>query len=389
MSSQISDDAAITREGPISAVSVPAGIGVGTELVHSLDYVVMLQVMFDVAANIKTTPLLIWERLKTRGIRSSKNANELVGRNSVYESFARLVGAGYLRRVELPNEKHPGRKGPIAYRLYDNPAWNPDWQAAQVGTDPLRSGDEPSVKPQVGTLPGTPEAASGEVEVSAGQNASRNAGSGVQGCGVPGRGERAVSAGQNTSGVPGRGSASPPHPPEEEEGTSSSVGSSAAAPRRGRPPRDPAPGDVPAQAAATAAEWLRSLPGKWAVGLQRSESLAPYLVANAAATDWELGVPLRLYLTRTETGKRPIDDHGRVLAYRIKNMQRREAVIEAAAAEDTPDTETPGSTVPAAPEWCGECDSPSYRWVIPDHGPASRCPRCGPAAAGAGKGARS
>lgn len=35
----------------------------------------------------------------------------------------------------------------------------------------------------------------------------------------------------------------------------------------------------------------------------------------------------------------------------------------------------------AAKPWCGECDSPEYRWIVPQKGAATKCPACHPAAA--------
>jgi hypothetical protein len=395
LSEPIAENAAITREGPVTAVSVPATIGLGTALVHALDYVVALQVMFDIAAGNKATPVLVWERLKARGIRSSKNAAELVGRNAVYESFGRLGEAGHLRRVELPNEKHPGRKGPVAYQWFENAAWNPDWQAKQVGTDPLSIDDRhdhASENPQVRMLPRTPEAVSRKVGVSAGQNASPNAGSGVPGSGVPGSGGRRIPAGQNASPVPGSGSVSPPHPPEEEGGTTSpNPQKPAAAPRRGRGRADARQTpDVPADAAAAAALFLRKLPGSFAAGVQRSESLAPWLVHNAGLTGWELDLSLRMYLTRPETGKGAIVNHGSVLAHRIMNLQDRDAVLAAEAEEAERPDPAPAAAAPSGvPDWCGQCNDGEHpaqlsMRLVPsaeDDDAMLRCPRCHPATA--------
>jgi hypothetical protein len=195
-------------QAPASGVSVPRHMGVGSDLVHTLDYVVLLQVMFNLASGVDSTPLIVWDQLKKRGIRSAKNADELVGKNAVYESFARLLAAGYLRRTQLPHPKLPGRKGPVVYEVYDNPAWNPDWNLGTPSTD-----DHGQLKPQVGTLPGTPDPSTGEADKSAGQDASRNAGRVNDGFGVPGSVKRRVPAGQNASRVPGSRSASPPIPP--------------------------------------------------------------------------------------------------------------------------------------------------------------------------------
>ncbi|MEW2497533.1 hypothetical protein AB0942_28960 [Streptomyces nodosus] len=74
-------------------------MGAGTDLVHTLDDVV--QVMFNIASSAESTPVAVWQQLQERGIRSTKNARELVGKDAVYESFARLLEAGYVRRVRL------------------------------------------------------------------------------------------------------------------------------------------------------------------------------------------------------------------------------------------------------------------------------------------------
>jgi hypothetical protein len=219
LSEPIAENAAITREGPVTAVSVPATIGLGTALVHALDYVVALQVMFDIAAGNKATPVLVWERLKARGIRSSKNAAELVGRNAVYESFGRLGEAGHLRRVELPNEKHPGRKGPVAYQWFENAAWNPDWQAKQVGTDPLSIDDRhdhASENPQVRMLPERRKRCPGKLEFPQVRMLPRTPEAVFREAAFSGRGGRRIPAGQDAAPDPGRRSGAPPHPPEEE-----------------------------------------------------------------------------------------------------------------------------------------------------------------------------
>ncbi|MFD3363594.1 hypothetical protein ACFWW5_10880 [Streptomyces albidoflavus] len=374
MSDRIVETATIkAAQAPVSGISVPAHMGIGSELVHAIDYVVLIQVLFNVSSQARSTPVIVWEQLKTRGIRSAKNSKELVGRDAVYSSFGRLIDAGYIRRVELPNKKHPGRKGPISYTVYDNPAWNPDWQVHQVASDPLEN-------MQVGMLPGTPEAVKPEAEETAGRNASRNAGSGEAGSGVPGSGGRRVPAGQNASGVPGSVRPSPPHPPEEEVGTTSpSIPKHAATPRRGKTSSnddtlDPAQRDK-------AIKFLMNLPGAWAVGLTRARGLAGKLIANSDATGWELDTALRLYLTRHEAGKNPVENYGATLAYRIAEMQMKDAVLAAAAEASEPAGPAAGAapSKPGHVDWCGECDSPTYRFLVPDDGPAAKCKTCHPA----------
>ncbi|MBD3550855.1 hypothetical protein [Streptomyces sp. SP18CM02] len=330
---EFNEHGGITRaKAPVSGVSVPAHMGVGTDLVDGIDYVVLLQVLFDVASGMDVTPLKVWERLKERGIRSTKNREELVGKNSVYESFTRIIAAGYLLRVELPNEKHPGRKGRIAYKLYDNPAWNPDWQARQVGSDPL----EPSEKQQVRTRPGTRELVDGEVGVSqktAGQNASRNQGSGNAGSPVPGRGGRRVPAGQNASPVPGRVEPSPPHPPEE-------VTTSSPNPLTGTS----GPGALPSQTEGeeagyaqedlqAAADVLQLLPDPWTQGKLNAGKLAPKLLTVMAEQGWPGIHEVDRQVLARQLGKNPhkVTNPYRLLASdRIPNLPRYEVVSAAA-----------------------------------------------------------
>ncbi|MBW1603575.1 hypothetical protein JJV70_15980 [Streptomyces sp. JJ66] len=86
----------VQSRAPASGVSVPRHLGAGSDLAHSLDYVVMLQVMFNLASGIECTPVAVWQQLQQRGIRSAKDAKELVGRNEVYEAFGHLTDAGLL-----------------------------------------------------------------------------------------------------------------------------------------------------------------------------------------------------------------------------------------------------------------------------------------------------
>ncbi|QLJ06826.1 hypothetical protein HZZ00_38005 (plasmid) [Streptomyces sp. NEAU-sy36] len=269
----------VRAQAPASGISVPAHLGVGADLVHSLDYVVMLQVMFNLASGMQSTPMTVWKQLHGRGIRSAKNAKELVGKNAVYESFARLVDAGYLRRTQLPHPDLPGRKGPVVYETFDNPAWNPDWQARQAGTDPLTETDR---KPQVGTLPGTPDPSFGEAGKTAGGNASRNAGSGNDGSGVPGSVNRYVPAGQDASGVPGRGMPLPPHPPEEEDSSSPYplTGNTRPHPSQTEEGREFLPEEI-----SQAEDFLQQMK-RWQAGGATAQKNAPRLLRALRAQGW-------------------------------------------------------------------------------------------------------
>ncbi|MFB9639155.1 hypothetical protein [Streptomyces spiralis] len=235
---------------------------------------VLLQVMFNLASGVQSTPLAVWEQLKERGIRSAKNARELVGKNAVYESFARLVEAGYVRRLQLPHPTLPGRKGPVVYEVYDNPAWNPDW--------PSTAEDHEQVKPQVTTLPGTPDPSTGELGKPAGQNASRNAGTVNNASGVPGSVKQRVPTGQNASPVPGRGMASPPHPPGEEDSSSPYP---LTRPSRSLPSqREEEPKFSPEEITA-ATEFLQRMQ-RWQAGATTARRCAPRLLRAMRTQGW-------------------------------------------------------------------------------------------------------
>lgn len=380
MTAEPIDENAVLKWGgaPISGVSVTSHVAVSFQITHAMDYVVMLQILYNLASGIPASPVQVWGQLQDREIRSVKDAKRLVGKNAVYESFNRLIDAGFVRRTRLPHPDRPGQKGPVNYEVFDNPAWNPDW--APPRGDSRNAGLLPNGNPQVAPRSGTPDVVNGEVEEAAGQATSRNQGSGNATSGVPGSGGRRVPAGQNASGVPGSVRPSPPHPPEEEVGTTSpSIPKHAATPRRGKTSSnddtlDPARRDK-------AIKFLMNLPGAWAVGLTRARGLAGKLIANADATGWDLDTALRLYLTRHEPDKGAVKNHGATLAYRISDMQSKDAVLAAAAEASEPAGQAAGAapSKPGHVDWCGECDSPTYRFLVPDDGPASKCKTCHPA----------
>lgn len=306
---------------PPTAISLPARIGAGSDLVQTLDYVVLIQCLHSVTEGSNPTPLMVWELLKARGIRSSKNVNELVGKNAVYDSFGRLIAKGYIRRVEIPNEV-PGRRPTIGYEVFDDPAGNPDWQAAQVA-DACKGALRGSEKAQVSPLPGTPDVdryRKSTFDVSAGQSTSRNAGRGVPASGVPGSGARRIPAGQPTSGVPGSGNAAPPTPPHrEEEDSSSHKSSSVSAVAAGAQATD-------ATAVEAAAEFLAELPGRWACGRKSAAELAPLLAEATQEQGWELNADLVQQLARRAPARRTSLS---VLRERIEDLPRYRAARKA------------------------------------------------------------
>ncbi|MEU8708681.1 hypothetical protein [Streptomyces sp. NPDC048565] len=285
------------------------------QLVHSLDYVVLTHVLFAIAANEKITVPGIWKRLQELGIRSVKDHKELVGKNSVYESFNRIIAAGFVRRSRLPHPEGGGRKGPVVYQVFEFVTDNPDH-----GSSP------------VAPLPGTREVVDTH-HVSAGQTTSRNPGSGVPGSGVPGSGSGAIPAGQPTSLVPGSGDVVPPTPPyREEEDSSSRKSSSTTAVTSAAQATD-------AAAVTAAAEFLAELPGRWACGRKTSAELAPLLAEAVQVQGWELGADLVQQLTRRFQARRSIVA---VLRERIEDLPRYLAVRKVLERERSAGDRVPG-----------------------------------------------
>ncbi|MET9804660.1 hypothetical protein [Streptomyces sp. NPDC006368] len=356
----------VQGQAPASGVSVPRHLGVGSDLVHSLDYVVMLQVMFNLASKIECTPTVVWRQLQERGIRSAKNANELVGKNAVYESFARLVTAGYLRRARLPHPEKPGRMGPVVYEAFDNPAWNPDWSPT------AETKDHEEVKPQVGTLPGTPDVEFGEVDKTAGQNTSRNAGSGNATSGVPGRGIRGVSAGQNTSLVPGRRTALPPHPPEEEVTPPPPTPSS---PSGSLPSQREEVAEFSPEETSAAVAFLQTM-STWQAGRATAVKCAPVLLRTMRQQGWpvitDMDAAGRELLER-EIFKNTVGakSFSRLLPGWVRDL-RLYAHVRPAAAQPSGEV-TAAAARMALVAACGRCDE--LGWVLDDDddGPMRRC----------------
>ncbi|MFF4983796.1 hypothetical protein ACFY3O_27555 [Streptomyces sp. NPDC001046] len=353
-------------------------MGVGSDLVHSLDYVVLLQVMFNLASRVESTPLSVWKQLQERGIRSAKNARELVGKNAVYESFGRLLEAGYVRRTQLPHPTKPGRKGPVVYEVYDNPAWNPDWTPK-----PAETTDHEQVKPQVATLPGTPDAVFREAVKAAGQNASRNSGRGKDGSGVPGSGNRHVPAGQNASLVPGSGMAFPPHPPEEED--SSSPTPPTRPTRSLASQREEGPEFSPEETGA-AVDFLQQMQ-RWQAGAATARSCAPKLLRTMREQGWPSLVGADagyLALLEAEVLKNTggAASWTKCLPGWVRDL-RRYALV---APQTTPaPTSSPRPAVARGViAACAACDE--YGWLLDDDdsGPQRRCAHPGVTRSGVG-----
>ncbi|MBV7674132.1 hypothetical protein STHAL_32310 [Streptomyces halstedii] len=315
--------AVIRGNEPAPATTVMRHMIYGSGLTHSLDYVVLLHTLFRLEENRPFTPADIWQDLKGQGIQSAKDSKKLVGRDAVYEAFNRLITANFIRRTS--DAARPGRFGPVRYELYRQPSYNPD-----------RS-----------PLPGTPEADKADSKT-AGQTASRNAGSGVPVSGVPGSGARSIPAGQPTSGVPGSGNAAPPTPPYREEEDSSSRKSSSTT----AVPADAQATDATAVMAAT--EFLAELPGRWACGRKTAAELAPLLAEAAQEQGWELGTALAQHLTRRASARRTSQS---MLRERIEDLPRYRAARRALEQERSAAGRVPGQQLALEDTQHGRGDS--------------------------------
>ncbi|WP_139238476.1 hypothetical protein [Streptomyces aidingensis] len=330
----LEDTAAIVRGvEPAPATTVLRHMVFGSGLTHALDYVVLLHMLFALEEDRPVTVRDLWLGLQAEGVRSAKNTKELVGRDAVYQSVNRLIKAGFVRRVEEGGK--PGQFGSVRYEVYRQPAYNPDHMPAPEPWSPEDDPASPLVSPQVGPLPGTPEAeeaGKSQNDKTAGRTASRNAGYGNAGYGVPGSGKPRIPAGRTAYGVPGSGNPSPPTPPQVEVETSSTSSSShTPAARTPQGPQGQRGLPVPdADRIAAAEEFLATLPGGWACGLKTAQNLAPKLAAHTLAQGWDLTPELAAHLT----GNLPEKIHRRssFLEGRIDDLERRDAVRPATTA---------------------------------------------------------
>ncbi|WP_331732145.1 hypothetical protein OG592_41230 (plasmid) [Streptomyces avidinii] len=324
----------VRGQAPARAVSVQRAVAFSGRLTHQLDYVVLLHVYFAINSGMQVTVPKIVASLRDAGIRSAKSGNELVGRDAVYESFARIIEAGFIRRTTIPNPKGKGYRGLTSYEVFDHFEDNPDYS-------PAANPEEPGAK-----LPVFAETA-----VSAGQSTSGVRGnketSGVRGSAVRGRGGSFVSAGQPTSANTGSGTGSPPHPPEEVNTSSPyplGTGAEGGAPAARKEEAEKPPTHTPsAEEVEAALNFLQELPRPWTAGRVTARGLAPLLAEVVADQGWELDAALVSELTQNPEGvKRP----GRVLKSRIEDLPRR------LARKGVPGPRQPGrfTDVPDEPE---------------------------------------
>ncbi|MFE5711962.1 hypothetical protein ACFQ7J_14235 [Streptomyces sp. NPDC056501] len=261
----------VRGQAPARAVTVQRAVAFSGRLTHQLDYVVFLHVLFAINSGMQVTVPGVVQSIREAGVRSAKNGNELVGRDAVYESFARLIEARFIRRTTIPNPKGKGYRGLTSYEVFEHFEDNPDYA-------PEAPSEEPETKLPVFA----------ETTVSAGQTTSGVRGnkgsSGVRGSGVRGRGGAFISAGQPTSANSGSGTGSPPHPPEE-------VTTSSPNPLTNTTGLEPAAPEEEGRvfdsgATEAAARFLQMLPPPWSVGRVKAKAIAPVLLEAMADQGW-------------------------------------------------------------------------------------------------------
>ncbi|MFD9517951.1 hypothetical protein [Streptomyces sp. NPDC059979] len=301
----------VRGQAPARAVTVQRAVAFSGRLTHQLDYVVFLHVLFAINSGVQVTIPQIVRSLRDAGVRSAKSGNELVGRDAVYESFARIIEARFIRRTTVPNPKGKGYRGLTSYEVYEHFEDNPDYF-------PGADSAEPRTK-----LPVFAETANSAGQPTSGVRGNKGS-SGVRGNGVRGRGGVFISAGQSTSANTGSGTGSPPHPPEEVNtsspyplGTGAESGAPAA---RKEEVEKPPTHTSSAKELEAALNFLQELPRPWTAGRVTARSLAPLLAEVVADQGWELDASLVAELTQNPEGvKRP----GRVLKSRIEDLPRQ------------------------------------------------------------------
>lgn len=308
----IEESGTVLRATGAKAVTVYRGMTFGGILVHALDHLVLTHILFAIASGEPLTPPILWKRLQSLGIRSSKNDDILVGRGSVYESFARIIAAGYIHRVQLPGENGSGF-GPVVYLAYEDPADNPDHGTGTTSPETLAR-----AQAQVAALA---FAKSQVIPLTECQEAQR-----------PDSATNGISAGQTAYRVPGSGELAPPHTPPEVKTLPSFPHTTPVPPVAAE--AGPGGGGIrsattkkPSRAEAAALklaafEFLRSLPGPWECGITVAKRTTNLLVQVHVDQGWPLGPELVAALTEEKRGARPIDSYPKTLAYRLGALPR-------------------------------------------------------------------
>ncbi|MGW7433308.1 hypothetical protein ACWGIN_27680 [Streptomyces sp. NPDC054861] len=266
----------VRGQAPARAVTVQRAVAFSGRLTHQLDYVVYLHVLFALNSGLQATVPGIVTSIREAGVRSAKSGTELVGRDAVYESFARLIEARFIRRTTIPNPKGKGYRGLTSYEVYEHFEDNPDYV-------PETPAEEPETKLPVFA----------ETPVSAGQTISgvrgNRSSSGVRGSrglsAVRGSGGAFVSAGQMGSSANTGNKVAPPHTPPEEVTTSSpypltSTTGSLPSQREGEGVEFP-PEDL-----AAAERFLQTMRRPWQAGKATAVKHAPLLLRTMAEQGW-------------------------------------------------------------------------------------------------------
>ncbi|MFG3384366.1 pentapeptide repeat-containing protein [Streptomyces sp. NPDC047999] len=370
---QIHETGSIAYRGPVAGVHVHAHMEFGPyALVVPLDTKVAIQLMFMLgeqsrqgpdAGPLRVTPQTVLERLRELGVVSG-NGSRLVGRDAVYESFARLRAKGYIRRITERDDR--GRPTGTAYEFYDWPSWNPDAPKPSETTD---SPTFPQVKSTSG-IAGSGIAGSDNAQMGSNQRSTQvkstsgNAGSGNAGSGNAGSPFPQV---KSTSGNAG----SPPHPPEEEELL---LPPTPHASNGSLPSQREEAAEFSSEEVAAAAAFLQEMQ-QWQAGAATARKCAPKLLRTMRTQGWPplAGMDevhrqaLEADILKNTAGAKAWT---RCLPGWVEDLRRYRRPAPAAAPAEAGQQDSASA---AALRDCPACDE--YGWVLDDDddAPSRRC----------------
>ena len=339
----------ISARGPISGVTVHAHMRSGPHALteYPLDLVLAVELMFLFAEQarrgpdqepLQVTPQSVLERLQAVGVRSG-NGSRLIGRDAVYESFARLRGKGYIRRIAKSDEKTGQRTG-VAYEFYDWPAWNPD---------------APAVTESSQVTPTSGNAGSGDAGSRAGKRTKYGSPQVGSTSGNAGSGDAGSSTSPQVGSTSGN-AGSPPHPPEGGGNTSPSPHKTGRAAKWAAAcalaPEDYAP---TAEEIKAADDFLQDLPGKWQMNVEEARALAPLLASRVHTLELELDTLLELQLMQDDPND-PARVPARVMPVRIRGLKRRRT--------DTAQQDGAKADAGRLVEWCGKCNRGEFPLAV-------------------------
>ncbi|MFH8642027.1 hypothetical protein [Streptomyces goshikiensis] len=276
----IEHTAAFHRGGPVLAVTVHRHMIFGPgALTNCVDFTVLVHLLFAVAGDESVTVDGLLERLRSVGISSPGAANKLIGRDAVYQSLRRLLGLGFIRKVQ--DRREDGTLGPVSYAVYEQPLYNPD--VAKV--------------PHFAPIPAQAEAASSNSTFPQVRATSGSAPSGSAASGSARSGEELVSAGQSHFGLSPKWQGDPPHTPQGVDNpptpTKSVTASTADATVVTRRQGDAPPGrKTNPERLAHAADFLTQLPGALLLNTKQRRKLAPLLLEQMDLEGLQLGPDL-------------------------------------------------------------------------------------------------